>query len=152
MHGWGRIDRPGGASVAVVTPDAYSSSCDNAEGGGASWAWSLLRTPRMAWSGADTTDVFSGRVEFTDQGAHRFEFELRLSAAPGDLPDAALEAASHRMARPPIVFDRYDGMSRPPWGDNPPRRLWTGAEQRARADGRMPHLADDDSARGVEEA
>ena len=40
--------------------------------------------------------------------------------------------------QPPIAFDRYAGMDRPPWGAQAPRRLFTGAEERAEKDGRLP--------------
>ena len=126
MHGWGRF-----GPLAVVTPDAYGASCAGEE-----FAWSLLRGTRMAWSGQDAA-VHTGRNDFADQGEHTFEFRLRPAA-----DDATLAAEAAAMARPPIVFDRYTGMNRPPWGDSPPRRMWTGAEQRARRDGRMGHLRD----------
>jgi hypothetical protein len=49
-----------------------------------------------------------------------------------------LETAARQLAMPPVTFDRYEGMQRPPWGAQPPRRLFTGAEQRAEAEGRLP--------------
>ncbi len=58
------------------------------------------------------------------------------------LEDEALHTAARQQAQPPIVFDRYEGLERSPWGNSPPRRLWTAAEQRARASGRMRHLVD----------
>jgi hypothetical protein len=44
--------------------------------------------------------------------------------------------------QPPVVFDRYEGLDRPPWGNSPPRAFWLGAVERALADGRMSHLLD----------
>lgn len=53
------------------------------------------------------------------------------------LTNEALHADACQLAQPLIVFDRYDGMNRPPWKNNPARRLWTGAEQRAHRDGQL---------------
>lgn len=142
MHGWGRPLSGDAAQLAVVTPDAFSASLNDG-----CFAWSLLRSPQMAWGGQDAS-LSVGRTYFTDQGAHTLEFQLVADA--GMRSDDELMQMWRRMARPPIVFDRYEGMDRPPWGDNPPRRMWTGAEQRARQDGRMMHLVDDGGG-GVEE-
>ena len=128
LQGW-----VAGDGLSVVTPDVYSASLD-----GDRLTLSLLRSPRMAWSGRDVSEPYVGRDYFTDQGQHTLDLML----CPAQ-DDAALHALGRRMARPPVVFDRYEGMNRPPWGDSPPRRLWTGAEQRARQDGRMAHLRDD---------
>ena len=70
---------------------------------------------------------------------HEFQFVLLLD---GELSDAELVRTAREYSQPPIVFDRYEGMDRPPWGNSPPRNMWTGAEQRARQDGRMAHLDD----------
>ena len=34
----------------------------------------------------------------------------------------------------------HEGLDRPLWGNSPPRSLWLASEQRAVADGKMPHL------------
>ena len=137
MHGWGRGVPGEGVGLAVITPDAYSASLD-----GEALTWSLLRSPRMAWSGKVVAEPYGGRDFFTDQGRHALEF-LIVPGTGEELSDARLNGLALDMVRPPIVFDRYEGMNRPPWGDDPPRRMWTGAEQRARRDGRMTHLVDD---------
>jgi hypothetical protein len=51
--------------------------------------------------------------------------------------------------QPPIVFDRYEGMDRPPWGNSPPRALWVGAIERALADGRMRHVLENEAVDAV---
>lgn len=130
VQGWSLVDA-GGKQLAVVTHDAYSLSLD-----GESWQWTLLRSPKMAWGGADP-EVYAGRDWYTDQGEHVFEFLLEM----GDrLGIAELSTTARQRARQPVVFDRYEGLNRPPWGNSPPRALWLGAEQRALADGRMLHL------------
>ena len=92
----------------------------------------------MSWGGRDP-EVYAGRDWHTDQGPHTFAFAL-FPGAPLDA--AALETAARQLAQPPIVFDRYEGMDRPPWGAQPPRRLLTGAEQRAELDGRLTFVPD----------
>ncbi len=140
VQGWSRIELLG-CAIALVTQDAYSLSLN-----GRLWQWTLLRSPIMAWGGGKP-DVDVGHYHYTDQGEHRFDFTLLLGET---LSDGVLDAVATSLTQPPVVFDRYEGMRRPPWGNDVPRRLWTGAEQRARADGRMMHLKDDD-AKGVEE-
>ncbi|CAN5775873.1 hypothetical protein BH09VER1_BH09VER1_17130 [soil metagenome] len=109
-------------AAAWISGDAYSISCQPDR-----WQWSLLRSPRMAWDGHGA-DIYQGRDIFTDQGIHRFDFTLLLGP---DLSEDVIATAATRLLQPPIVFDRYEGMDRPAWGNNPPQRLWTGAEQRA---------------------
>jgi alpha-mannosidase len=131
--GWSRVEA-GGEALAVATHDAYSLSIVDDV-----WQWTLLRSPRMSWGGRDPV-VYAGRDWHTDQGPHTFSFVL----IPGaDLNAAALETAARQLAMPPVVFDRYDGMDRPPWGAQAPRRLWTGAEQRADRDNRLPLPVDE---------
>ena len=132
LQGWSRVIA-GGRAVALLTSDAYSLSLDDR-----CWQWTLLRSPRMAWGG-DNPDIYSGRDWHTDQGPHSFHFIMQAGTM---LEDEALHTAARQQAQPPIVFDRYEGLERPPWGNSPPRRLWTAAEQRARASGRMRHLVD----------
>jgi len=93
----------------------------------------------MAWGGGNP-DTYSGRDWHTDQGPHSFHFFIIQAGTM--LEDEALHTAARQQAQPPIVFDRYEGLERPPWGNSPPRRLWTAAEQRARASGMMRHLVD----------
>ncbi len=120
-------------ALAMVTHDAWSLSLS-----GDVWQWTLLRSPRMSWGGRDP-EIYAGRDWHTDQGPHTFAFAL-IPGAPLDA--AALETAARQLAQPPIVFDRYEGLDRPPWGTEPPRRLWTGAEQRAEQDGRLTFVPD----------
>lgn len=88
----------------------------------------------MSWGGRDP-EVYAGRDWHTDQGPHRFGFLVH----PGAPADAErLETAARQLAMPPVAFDRYEGLDRPPWGAQAPRRLWTGAEQRAERSGRLP--------------
>jgi alpha-mannosidase len=138
VQGWSRVDL-GGLQLALVTQDAYSLSLEDQV-----WQWTLLRAPRFAWGGG-TPPIWGGRTEHTDQGYQSFRFDLRV----GPLLEAnALTAAARQMAQRPILFDRYEGLDRPPWGPNPPRYLWTGQEQRARQDGRMMHLAEESERTG----
>jgi alpha-mannosidase len=141
VHGWAfPLTEP--TSLCMLTQDAYSANITPD-----AITWSLLRSPRMAWGGEDWSP-YSGRDVFTDQGLHHFEFQILLgSAVPWH--DDFLHARAAAMAQPLVIFDRYEGMNRPPWKNNPPRRLWTAAEERARADGKMPHLTDD-GRRGAE--
>jgi len=134
LHGWASA-----SGLAVLSPDANSASCENDV-----MTWSLLRAPRMAWGGVDAS-IYAGRHDFTDQGLRRFAFELSSS-----MDDAELTGRTVSLCQPPVVIDRYEGMDRPPWGNQTPRRFWTAAEHRARRDGRMMHLQDDGSA-AVEE-
>jgi len=117
-----------------VTNDAYSLSLNDDV-----WQWTLLRSPRMTWGGGDP-EIYAGRDWHTDQGSHTFAMILHVA---GPLDDAALHAAARQQAQPPIVFDRYEGLQRPPWGSQPPRFLWTDAEERAYADGRLKLLPGD---------
>jgi alpha-mannosidase len=130
VQGWSRVavaDR----QLALVTGDAYSLSLD-----GDRWQWTLLRSPKMAWGGGEP-EVYAGRDRHTDQGPHTFDFVLYV----GDhLEETTLHTAARQQMQPPVVFDRYEGMDRPPWGDSPPRALWLGAVERALADGRMGHV------------
>jgi alpha-mannosidase len=130
VQGWSRVEVTGG-QLALVTADAYSLSGD-----GDLWQWTLLRGPKMAWGGGEPL-VYGGRDWHTDQGPHAFEFVL---LAGENLDDAGLHAAARQQAQPPVLFDRYEGMDRPPWGNSPPRGLWLEAEERAFADGKLPEL------------
>ena len=130
VQGWSRVEVAGG-QLALVTADAYSLSGD-----GNLWQWTLLRSPKMAWGGGEPL-VYGGRDWHTDQGQHTFEFVL---LAGEDLAETTLHDAARQQAQPPVLFDRYDGMDRPPWGNSPPRGLWTEAEERALADGKLPEL------------
>lgn len=125
--------RRGGTPLALVTHDAYSLSIN-----GDVWQWTLLRSPKLAWAGG-RPDVYAGRDDHTDQGPHAFAFRLLTgdAAAPEALPVAARQHGS-----PLVVFDRYEGLNRPPWGAVAPPRLWTGAEERAVLAGRMERPAD----------
>ena len=125
VQGWIRVPCAQG-SAAMVTHDAYSASLD-----GSVLSWTLLRTPRMAFPPLETAR--RARHVHTDQGHHRFRFEL--------VAGASLETELlHRMARQqrgtPVTFTRYDGVERPPWDAVPPRKLWTEAERRAQGEDR----------------
>ena len=133
VQGWSRVEVES-HHLAVVTGDAYSLSLD-----GNRWQWTLLRSPKMAWGGGKP-EVYGGRDWHTDQGPHTFDFVLR---AKERLEEAGLHTATRQQMQPPIIFDRYEGMDRPPWGNSPPRSLWLGAVDRALADGRMGHLLAD---------
>jgi hypothetical protein len=90
----------------------------------------------MAWGGGEPL-VYAGRDQHTDQGQHVFDFVVHI----GDrLEDDALRTAARQNGQPPILFDRYEGMDRPPWGNSPPRGLWLEAEERAFAEGQLPEL------------
>ena len=106
--------------VALVTNDAYGLSVSK-EGG---WQWTLLRSPRASSVSAGwANDIFldSGRDTYTDQGIHHFHFQF-LATRTG-LPDALLEKYARQQIQPPIIFDRYEGLNRPPWGATPPAYL-----------------------------
>ncbi len=124
--GWSRL-RVGAVDVGLVTSDFYSHSVD-----GAIWQPTLLRSPRMAWGGGNPR-TYVGHDHHTDQGFHRFAFDLRFGEA---LSEADLVAALDQTAQPLVVFDRYEGMDRPAWGPVPPRGLWGPAMLRNVAEGR----------------
>jgi alpha-mannosidase len=130
VQGWSLVES-GGNDLAVVTHDAYSASMD-----GRVWQWTLLRSPKMAWGGEDP-EVYAGRDWHTDQGQHTFDFTI---CAENDLDTQKLNKLARQQAQPPVVFDRYEGLDRPPWGNSPPRLLWLASEQRAVEDGQMPDL------------
>ena len=124
VHGWSHVALPIG-HLAWVTHDAYSISLKRRQ-----WQWTLLRSPRMGWMG-ENDGVYSGRDWYTDEGPHEFDLLL----AFGDvLEEATLDRLARTLVEPPVVFDRYEGLDRPPWGDAPPRSMETGAEGRDRED------------------
>jgi alpha-mannosidase len=136
VQGWSRVDL-GDLHLAVVTGDCYSASLD-----GGIWQWTLLRSPKAAWGGGEP-EVYAGRDEHTDQGRHGFELILWPAR---DLAEVALATAARQQAQPPVVFDRYEGLDRPPWGDVPPPAFRLEAVRRALRDGRLSHLADTEEA------
>ncbi|HEX2740075.1 MAG TPA: glycoside hydrolase family 38 C-terminal domain-containing protein, partial [Rubrobacter sp.] len=139
VQGWSRVELED-RQLALVTGDAYSLSLD-----GDRWQWTLLRSPKMAWGGGEP-EVYAGRDTYTDQGPHTFDFVLYTG---GQLDETMLHTAARQQMQPPVVFDRYEGMDRPPWGNSPPRALWLGAVERALADGRMGHVLDNQDAHAV---
>jgi alpha-mannosidase len=118
MQGWSRVQTSGG-QLALVTNDAYSLSLEEA-----AWQWTLLRSPKMAWMGDEwgqkATSVYVGRDWHSDEGPHSFSFVLLTGE---NIPEASLDTVARQQAQPPVVFDRYDGIRRPPWGNNLPRHL-----------------------------
>jgi alpha-mannosidase len=132
VQGWSRVDM-GDRQAALITADAYSLSLDEDL-----WQWTLLRSPKMAWGGGEPL-VYAGRDQHTDQGQHAFDFVLHVR---DHLNGHTLRTAARQFVQPPVLFDRYEGMDRPPWGNSPPRGLWLEAEERAFADGRLPELRD----------
>jgi alpha-mannosidase len=139
VQGWSRME-VADRQLALVTGDAYSLSLD-----GDRWQWTLLRSPKMAWGGGEPV-VHAGREWHTDQGPHTFDFVLCVGQYLGEV---MLHTAARQQMQPPIVFDRYEGMDRPPWGNSPPRALWLGAVERALADGRMSHVLDSEEVDAV---
>ncbi len=119
LQRWSKMTLADGYELALVTNDAFSLSlsADN------HWQWTLLRSPRAASvSDGWGRDVFlPGHDRYTDQGEHHFAFQLQ--AGSTRLSDSALDRAARQMAQPPIVFDRYEGLNRPPWGAVPPPHL-----------------------------
>ena len=139
VQGWSRVD-VADRQLALLTGDAYSLSLDDTR-----WQWTLLRSPKMAWGGGEP-EVYAGRDWHTDQGSHTFDFVLMV----GDhLEETGLHTAARQQMQPPVVFDRYEGMDRPPWGNTPPRALWLGAVERALADGRMTHVLENEDVDSV---
>jgi alpha-mannosidase len=118
VHAWARAsgDR---RSTAVVTHDCYSASLEDG-----CWRFTLLRSPRMGYLQGDwkseVPDSASQPAVHTDQGRHTFAFTLRCS---GGLSDWLLHRQARQLAQPPIVFSRYEGLDRPPWGSVPPEHL-----------------------------
>jgi alpha-mannosidase len=139
VQGWSRVELAD-RHLALVTGDAYSLSLD-----GDRWQWTLLRSPKMAWGGGEPV-VYAGRDQYTDQGPHTFDFVLCVEKS---LEETMLHTAARQQMQPPVVFDRYEGMDRPPWGNSPPRALWLGAVERALADGRMVHVLENEGVDAV---
>lgn len=105
------------ARVGIVTHDAYSVSLDQGL-----WQWTLLRSPKMAWYGGEP-EVYARRDVHTDQGEHRFSFVLHAGDSVGT---NTLEEDAAQHAAPPIVFDRYEGMT-----VQEPRETWIGQSTNA---------------------
>ncbi len=141
VAGWSKT-RSANCDLGLVTQDAYSLSVSESR-----WQWTLLRSPKMAWGGTDP-QVYNGRHHYSDQGVHTFRFVLHLGQ---DLSAEELDRRARQVVERPIIFDRYEGMNRPAWGENPPRYLWTGAEMRGKQDGRLPDLVESDI-KGIEES
>ena len=57
--------------------------------------------------------MYAGRDWHTDQGQHTFDFTL---CADQNLEAGRLNKLTRQQAQPPAVFDRYEGLDRPPWG------------------------------------
>lgn len=131
VQGWSSV-KAGNAHLAMITADAYSISHDKRR-----WQWSLLRSPKMAWGRGQPLDAYAGRDDHTDQGCHTFQFILW--PAKRHAPEA-LDRQAKNLLQKPVIFDRYEGMNRPPWGNSPPRHLWTENEQRALEAGHQEHL------------
>ncbi len=118
MHAWARsagVEQ----RVAVVSHDCYSASLEDG-----CWRFTLLRSPRMAnlqgsWE-SEVPEPNSQRAWHTDQGNHTFAF---IVLCGGDLSDQFLQRTARQTAQPPIVFNRYEGLDRPPWGSVPPKHL-----------------------------
>ena len=125
--GWSRL-RLTNFDLCLVTSDLYSHSVN-----GAVWQLTLLRSPRMAWGGGDPR-TYAGRDQHTDQGCHRFALNFHTGER---LTESDLAAVLGRVAQPLVVFDRYEGMDRPPWGPVPPRGLWGPAMLRNVSEGRV---------------
>jgi alpha-mannosidase len=128
--GWDSVQAPG-RSLSLHTADAYSSSLLEDL-----WQFSLLRSPLMAWTG-DTQLPPAMSRRHSDQGCHSFHFILRFDEAFDPVRCARISA---NQTMPPVVFDHYEGMNRPAWGNAPPRRLWTPDIPHARSAGHMRHL------------
>ncbi len=143
VQGWSRV-ATGKTELAWLTQDAYSISLQEKV-----WQWTLLRSPRMAWAGTDS-QVYTGHDYHTDQGLHFFRFRL---CAGKKLTNESLHTWACHLVQKPIIFDLYEGMNRPAWGNCPPRHMWTDAETRALKDGRVPELQQAaDGMKGIEEA
>ncbi len=123
VQGWSQVTLENGLQAALITQDAYSLSLDEAS----CWQWTLLRSPKMAWGGDDLTRgafLYSGRDYFTDQGEHTFALTLCVGDEQDDaLNIPALQTLARQQVQRPIVFERYEGMNRPAWGNQPPEHL-----------------------------
>lgn len=134
--GWDAV-KLGGLGLTLGTPDAYSTHLQDD-----AWQFSLLRSPLMAWAGQAGLKPAFSRAH-SDQGEHSFHFVMRVGEG---FEPADAHRLAERMAKPPVVFDHYEGMNRPAWANSPPRRLWTPDIPHARSLGHMKHL--DDMAEG----
>jgi hypothetical protein len=62
------------------------------------------------------------------------------------LEETVLQTAARQQMQFPVVFDRYEGMDRPPWGDSPPRALSGWARGAGR---RMDHVLENEDVDAV---
>ena len=118
MHAWMRADADD-RHFAAITHDCYSASLE--EGCA---RFTLLRGPRMgylrgSWE-AEVPEPAAQRAWHTDQGNHTFAFTFRCG---DDVSDGLLHRQARQTAQPPVVFNRYEGLDRPPWGNIPPQHL-----------------------------
>jgi alpha-mannosidase len=75
---------------------------------------------RVVAYGLHVVGVYAGRDRHTDQGQHTSDFIL---CTDQNLETGRLNRLARQWARPPVVFDRYEGLDRSPWGNSPPRSL-----------------------------
>lgn len=94
----------------------------------------LLRSPVQRGAKLNDTFELSGA---SDLGVHEFRWMMMPNC---ELDGAALGREWVKLQQPPIVFDRYEGMNRPPWENSTPAHLQETNEQRAIKDGLMSHL------------
>jgi alpha-mannosidase len=136
---WARLEVDGTA-IALVTTDIFSHSVNDRL-----WQLTLLRSPKMAWGGGEP-QTYAGRDHHADQGVHDFALTLNLGPAASEEGTAATLAGS---IDPPVVFDRYEGMSRPAWGPVPPRGLWGPAMRRNLQAGRVEDTSPQEAPGGL---
>jgi len=128
FHGWTRSICEG-PSFGCVSNDFFGFRHDKN-----CLSFMLLRSPVQRGFKLNENFELSGA---SDLGVHEFSWVM--------IPQCEMSAdAIHRelveIQHPPICFDRYEGMNRPPWENSTPYHLQETNERRARKDGLMSHL------------
>jgi alpha-mannosidase len=119
----------GAHGLGVVFPDCRSFSVVRD-----TLRFTLLRSP----GGRSVSHGDGVKAMYHPLPEHGF-FTFRFTLLPCEAAKSC-ESVLAGMQCPPAVFDRYDGMGRPSWHNNPPRHLWEQNEHRAIKDGQMHHL------------
>jgi len=133
FHGW--ISSVGESRrFAVISDDFFA--CRHSE---QCLTFLMVRSP-VSWesqNGTSSQPCFSGA---SDLGLHEYRWVM--------IPDCTIDAKGLEnelldIQQPLIVFDRYEGLNRPPWENSTPANLQESNELRALNDGQMKHLGID---------
>ncbi len=128
FHGW-TVANGDGSSFAVVSNDFFGFRHNDH-----CLTLMLLRSPVQQGDQGDESFELSGA---DDLGVHEFRW---IMIPDGEFTKEDLQLEWGKLQQPPVVFDRYEGMNRPPWENSTPVHLQEANEKRALRDGQMTHL------------